>query len=518
MDNYNRSIIIGLGLMLVAPNQSNHQVIAASASSASSLVNSNTHQTFADELTTNLYTNTNECSSALGISMAFSLIYPGCTGEAIDQLRNVFGYPNDPNDSNNNNIMQLVWEDTINRMQNKSAGQCPGGRWNGECDSEAPTLKIANSIWFDDNSTLHQNYNNVVGRYAKQIDLASDDSPIIVNEWVKNSTNGMIESIVPEDRPLFPPHELIAINSIYLKASWKHPFREAMTNLDSFYGSIARDVEVSKAHFMNGVFDSLNYSHDALPGYQIVQLPFASSQMSMIIVLPMSDAIGPSTSSNVISALNDLQSTRVALSIPKFKFESTYDDTLKSALHQTGIIAPFTGGSLCGLFQDAKYCDSLYVDKVIQKTVIDVHEIGIEAAAVTAILLGRSAPVFSEEPVLMMCNRPFQFFVYDGEEGLVLFEGRVGEPAVPEGEGPVVPLLDSKHEESDFWSKAFYVSPVDPVDSSPANDNMLVNGKEVDSSEAEPNSLSSNRGFVSFKKCCTLILGAFLGFVLGLLL
>jgi len=498
---------------MLAPNQSNHQVIA-------SLVNSNAHQTFADELTTNLYIKANECSSALGVSMAFSLIYPGCTGDAIDQLRNVFGYPADDDSSNsNNNNMQLVWEDTINRMQNKSAGQCPGGRWNGvECDSEAPTLKIANSIWFDDKSTLNQNYNNVVGEYAKQIDLASDDSPIIVNQWVKNSTNEMIEMIVPEDRPLFPPHELIAINSIYLKASWKHPFPEAMTNLDSFYGSIARDVELSKAHFMNGVFDNLNYSHDALPGYQIVRLPFASSQMSMIVVLPMSDEIGTATSSNLISALNDLQSTRVALSLPKFKFESTYDDTLKSALLQTGIAAPFAGGSLCNIFQDAKYCDSLYVDKVIQKTVIDVHEIGIEAAAVTAIMLGRSAPVFSEEPVLMMCDRPFQFFVYDEVEGLVLFEGRVGEPAVPEDESAAVPLLDSKHEESDFWSRAFYVTPVDPVDSLPANDNVLVNGKEVDSSEAELDSLSSSSGFVSFKKCCTLILGAFLGFVLGLLL
>ena len=36
------------------------------------------HQLFADELTSNLYENDNEYTSALGVSMAFSLIYPGC--------------------------------------------------------------------------------------------------------------------------------------------------------------------------------------------------------------------------------------------------------------------------------------------------------------------------------------------------------------------------------------------------------------------------------------------------------
>ena len=54
--------------------------------------------------------------------------------------------------------------------------------------------------------------------------------------------------------------------------------------------------------------------------------------MSMILVLPIIDAVGSVLSIALLPTLNDLQSTPVALSIPKVKFESTYDDSLKAAI------------------------------------------------------------------------------------------------------------------------------------------------------------------------------------------
>jgi hypothetical protein len=105
----------------------------------------------------------------------------------------------------------------------------------------------------------------------------------------------------------------------------------------------------------------------------------------------------------------------------------------------------------------------LFIDKVIQKTVIDVNEKGVEAAAVTAIMVGvtSAGPPETNDPVLMILDHPFQFFIYDKTEELVLFEGRVGAPEVPETE-PEVPLLDAALSDSDFWSSNFYVNPVEP--------------------------------------------------------
>ena len=473
--------------------------LLATASSVASL-DPVVHRTFADDLTAKLYTNKNECSSALGVSMAFSLIYPGCTGDGIMQIRDTLGYPS-ASDTNNNNNMQLVWKDTTKRMLDKSDGQCVDGEWEGVCNSHAPLLQIANSIWFHNVNALHPDYEAVVGTFAKQIDLGADESPLIVNEWVKDSTNGLIDSIVDPSRPVYPPIELVEINSIYLKASWAKPFHEPKTNLDSFYTSQSRSDEVSKAHFMNGVLNNVAYSHEAIEGYQIVQLPFASSQMSMIFVLPLSDDAGSVASNELLSVLDNLETTRVALSIPKFKFETTYDDSLMEAVKQAGIVAPFSGGSLCGLFADDNTCSALFIQKIIQKTVIDVNELGVEAAAVTAIMVGRGAPpIFDEEPQLMVCDHPFQFFIYDKSEDLVLFEGRVGAPEVPEVK-PEVALLDSMHSDGDFWSNEFYVDPIVPPK------------HKVESTRSVPSSIGR---FLSPKKCFSLVIGVLIVLALGL--
>lgn len=456
MINY-RTLFVGL---VLSTSRGKSPTLAAAQ------VDPSGHQQFADDLTSRLYTNDNECSSALGVSMAFSLVYPGCVGDAIVQVRDELRYPEEDN-------MQLVWEDTTQKLLSNSDGQCLMDGWGGGCDSAAPLLKISNSVWFDDGDTLAADYDVVVGSYAKQIDFEADDSPLIVNEWVKNSTNGLIDSIVPEDKPLFPPYVLIAINSIYLKARWEQQFEEGFTNLDLFYDSASRSSKVSEAHFMNMV-EYFDYSHEALTGYQVIDLPFAQSQMSMIFVLPMTDDMEAVPSSKLLPILDDdLQSTRMALSVPKFKFESEYADTLKDALIDIGIVDPFEEGTgaLCGLFEDKEGCEKIVIDKVIQKTVIDVNEKGVEAAAVTAVMAGITSvgPGDFDDPILMILDHPFQFFIYDKSEKLVLFEGRLGLPEVLEVE-PEIALLDAKHSDSDFWSTEFGITPIDPTDGSAALD------------------------------------------------
>ena len=294
-------------------------------------------------------------------------------------MEKTLGFPKD-------NLI-LAWEGTTQKMLAASSGQCVQ-EWDGVCNANAPTLEIANSVWFDDGDTLHADYEAVVGNYTKQVDFQSVDSSTAVNEWVKDSTNGLITDIVEEGKALFPPYVLLAINSIYLKARWTNQFQERHTNLDSFYSNAARTTQVSEAHFMNMV-DKYQYSHDAIENYQIIQLKFAASDsMSMIFVLPIDDTDGDVEaveSSDLIRVLKELELTRVALSVPKFKFESEYEDSLKSALTNTGIKASFEegSGSLCGLFQNITNCERIFLDTIIQKTVIDVNEKGVEAAAVT---------------------------------------------------------------------------------------------------------------------------------------
>ena len=417
--------------------------------SSNAQVNPAEHQEFADALTPLLYEKPNECSSALGVSMAFSLIYPGSTNDGITEIEDTFNYPG-------GDIMKLVWEETTVRLLGGASGQCVD-EFNGECYAYAPMLMIANSVWLNSSDTLQEDYAEIVGEYAMQTDFSSPDSPTEVNNWVNSSTNGLIDEIVDPSKPLYPSDVLLAINSIYLKARWSEQFQEGVTNTDNFYGEASRTTEVGKAHFMH-IVEYFGYSHNALDGYQIINLGFDQSSMSMIFVLPLNDAAAAVASTELIDALDELQSTRVALALPKFKFESEYSDSLVAALNTLGLNAPFEEGtdSLCGLLENYD-CAKLIITKVVQKTVIDVNEKGVEAAAVTAIGVGvTSAGPPPEDPVLMVLDHPFQFFIYDNEEELMLFEGRVGAPEAPEEQAA------SEADHDNIWTTNFGVTPVEP--------------------------------------------------------
>ena len=204
----------------------------------------------------------------------------------------------------------------------------------------------------------------------------------------------------------------------------------------------------STMHFMHHVIDFVSYSHEAVPGFQVMMLRFTGA-LSMIFALPTSESSGDVASATILEALPQLALARMAVALPKFQFESEYKNNLKAALQAIGLTAPFDGG-LC--IYASGGC--ALIDKIIQKTFINLNEDGVEAAAVTAIILVSGLPP-PETPILFMADHPFQFFIYDSTEELVIFEGRVGNPSVAD-DAPV-PQLQASHSESGFWQTYFGV-------------------------------------------------------------
>ena len=347
----------------------------------------------------------------------------------------------------------LVWNETVSRIDAAYEGECKQPGENGVCfEPVEPALEIANSVWVDSASELNTKYQGIVNAFLYRTDFADESAGSIVNKWVKDSTRGLIDSMI-DDGPI-QGIDLLAINSIYLKATWVHQFMKRSTTQDLFYSSPSRiTTTLSEAYFMHQVKE-FQYSHTAIPGYQIIQLPFVGETLSMIVVLPTNDDLtldSPSVvSTDLIDALPQLEKTRIALALPKFKFTSTYNDDLKSSLQSIGLTAPFNGG-LCILKND---CSS-FVSDIIQKTVIDVNEEGVEAAAVTVIISRTSGFVTIERPIEFLADHPFQFFIYDSNEELMIFEGQVGNPGIPEGS--TEPTLKASHTDNDFWSTNFGV-------------------------------------------------------------
>jgi serpin B len=117
-----------------------------------------------------------------------------------------------------------------------------------------------------------------------------------------------------------------------------------------------------------------------------------------------------------------LQPAQVRITLPKFEFETEF--TLSDALKELGMVIPFNGGAdFSGMLPGG----GLFIDEAFHKTFIAVEEGGAEAAAATAVVVGEtSVPV---EDAAFAATSPFYFAIRDRDTGLVLFFGRVMNPA-----------------------------------------------------------------------------------------
>ena len=69
---------------------------------------------------------------------------------------------------------------------------------------------------------------------------------------------------------------------------------------------------------------------------------------------------------------------------------------------------------------------SLFISDVFHKAFVAVDEKGTEAAAATAVIMGRSAAM--EPDLVLTVDRPFIFLIRDKSTGAILFVGRVLDP------------------------------------------------------------------------------------------
>jgi len=119
---------------------------------------------------------------------------------------------------------------------------------------------------------------------------------------------------------------------------------------------------------------------------------------------------------------NDLVYREVALTMPKFEFES--DFSLADRLAAMGMPVAF---SAAADFSGMTGNRDLAIADILHKAFVSVDEAGTEAAAATAVVMSLTAA--PEEPVDVALDRPFIFLIHDIETGAILFIGRVVNPS-----------------------------------------------------------------------------------------
>jgi len=287
-------------------------------------------------------------------------------------------------------------------------------------------LNIANSIWgqadFDFNKTFLDTIALNYGAGIYNVDYANNPefARNAINDWVEEETEEKIKDLIPEGA-INTLTRLVLANAIYFNGSWYHPFAEAETSQEPF--KLIDGTEM-KVDMMKLSGQHLAYTRGE--NYQAVDLLYLSPDFAMTILLPDAGTykdfeLGLNTQ-KLHMILDEMFSEPVNLQMPKFDFITATD--AKEPLANLGMAEAFD--MELADFSGITRSDMLYITDVLHKAAITVDETGTEAAAATAVIVGlRGMP---SEPISMIIDRPFMFFIRHIPTGSIIFMGRVVNP------------------------------------------------------------------------------------------
>lgn len=290
------------------------------------------------------------------------------------------------------------------------------------------TLALANRLWGATNEPFRAPFlatlEKVFGAGLAQSDFAGNPEGVRVeiNGWVDGVTRGMIPDLL-DPGTLDARTRLVVVNALYMKAPWLRAFDPARTIDAPFYdggGATGRDVPMMLSD------GEWRYAED--DRVQVLELPYAGDELSMIVVLPRQRDGLPALEQSMTAedwnrwraALAPRSEVRVAL--PRFKVEGSFN--LAETLQAMGMKTLF--GPTADLSKMSEL-GGLAVSDVIHRAVVDVAEEGTEAAAATAVIIKRMS-VAADPPPVFRADHPFLFAIVRRADGLPLFLGRIAAP------------------------------------------------------------------------------------------
>ena len=284
--------------------------------------------------------------------------------------------------------------------------------------SKQVQLNVANSIWLNENyhfqTEFAQNNKDYYNAEIQEIDINDSGSPKMINNWVKDKTNGKIGEIV--ESPLDPDLVTVLIKEIYFKGDWKYEFDKSQTEDRPFYlaDRTTKSIPLMTLH------EKLAYMENE--NLQVVSLPYGEeNEMSMNVFLPkenisLEEFKNKLTYENWQKWTSEFQEREGTVLLPKFQLE--YEASLKETLQKLGMITAFTKGANFGKMIEED--DPLWISQVKQKTFIDVNEEGTEAAAATSVEIVTES-FNMDGPFRMEVNRPFIITIIKNKSNNILF-------------------------------------------------------------------------------------------------
>ncbi|EAR97805.1 proteinase inhibitor I4 serpin (macronuclear) [Tetrahymena thermophila SB210] len=342
--------------------------------------------------------------SPASIYLALSLTAAGSAGQTLKEFQNVLHFQN---------------VEEMGKQISSLSEQL-------QQSSQSFTVSSANRIYTGVSAVVND-YKQFVEKYFQsgfeQVDFSQTEAVRQnINQWVSKQTREKIQELLSKDS-INAATRMVLVNALYLKADWLNKFQSNKTADSYFYLEPNNQQKKVMIKMMNN--DGI-YGYGKFDNFEYVQLPYQNLNFAMEIFLPsnnIQDLESQLTAEQMQNALKKSQKTNIKLSIPKFKMSGISHKVL-DVLKTLGINEALTGNA-----DFSKLCEteSLFISDVIHQAVIEVNELGTEAAAATAVIMSRSAMINKNPEV--RCDRPFIFTITHIPTHTILFMGRITDPS-----------------------------------------------------------------------------------------
>lgn len=331
----------------------------------------------------------NVFSSGVSIYLALAMIAHGAAGETYKQFIDLLV----PGMTD-----QKAWLEDLRALQ-------------GNLNAASPTkVSLANSIWMRDDfakdvkETFLTRNTDYFGAMIASLDFNDPQAVQDINDWVRKNTNKLIDKAIEE---IDPSTMMFLINTIYFKAEWKDKFDNNDTRDGIFHGKT--DVTVK---FMSRTG---NYDYFENDLYQAILLPYNDGTTGMVVVLGKGETAPISSNEALKALLEGMEEKSVGFKMPKVNIDTK--EILNDKLITLGLTNAFGNAD----FSELAANRDLYIDEVLHKAKLIIDEKGTEAAALTVVTIRETSINIGD--VQMSVDHPFQIFIVDLKNKLVLFNG-----------------------------------------------------------------------------------------------
>ncbi len=360
----------------------------------------------------------NYMASPLSFRYALGLLLAGAEGATKDELLNALGVSSEEEwveyCLDFNGFVNLFAAD-LKRDITEFNEEVKNGWIPADTPEPFRALRVANSVWKADwiQENFKDAYREIIEKnYAAEYRSFTPENAVEkINEWADIKTEHMIQKLLPKS---YPTDQLavVLMNALYFKDSWQNEFPKHLTKEDDFN---TRGGQTVKKEFMT-TEDHFSYYEDE--DTKLVILPMKGGA-SMAFVLGSRDGLAEK-----ISKASD---ENVRVTIPKMDLETDFSNgEFVDFLKSYGVSLAFDAD---GANFSAMIDHQVFVSDIIQKTRIKLDEEGVEAAAVTAIIMAECAYIDPEEPKEFIANEPFSFFIYTtcNDTTTIMFTGEIVE-------------------------------------------------------------------------------------------